>query len=155
MKIAKYALLPLAIVFSTAATAFAGDCCPSKATATTAQVIPASYSSQENFPDMSLDELNQAIKAGKAVVIDVNGTRSFKKGRIPTALNYDALGEDGLAKALPANKDTLIVAYCGGPRCKAYKSAAKVAASLGYTNVKHFSGGISGWKDAGMEVDKG
>ena len=53
-----------------------------------------------------------------------------------------------------ANKDALIVAYCGGPQCMAYKAAAKKAVALGYTNVKHLSAGISGWKDAGEKVEK-
>jgi rhodanese-related sulfurtransferase len=43
------------------------------------------------------------------------------------------------------NKTTLIVAYCGGPECGAYKAAADAAAALGYTNIKHYSEGISGW----------
>ena len=47
---------------------------------------------------------------------------------------------------LPADKNALIVAYCGGPKCGAWKKAAKAAAALGYTNIKHFSGGISGWQ---------
>jgi len=36
----------------------------------------------------------------------------------------------------------------------AYKTAAKKAVALGYTNVKHFSAGISGWTSAGEKVEK-
>ena len=48
---------------------------------------------------------------------------------------------------------TLIVAYCGGPRC-AYKRAAGAAEKLGHTNVKHLSAGISGWLKAGEKAEK-
>ena len=35
-----------------------------------------------------------------------------------------------------------------------YKTAAEKAVALGYTNVKHLSAGISGWKEAGEKVEK-
>ena len=47
----------------------------------------------------------------------------------------------------------LVVAYCGGPTCNAYSAAAKAAKELGYTNVKHLSAGISGWKAANAPLE--
>jgi rhodanese-related sulfurtransferase len=58
-----------------------------------------------------------------------------------------------LAKALPADKGALVVAYCGGPSCGSYAAAAKAAKELGYTNVKHMSAGLSGWKSAGEKTE--
>jgi rhodanese-related sulfurtransferase len=55
---------------------------------------------------------------------------------------------------LPKDKNTLIVSYCGGPGCRAYKRGADAAAKLGYKNIKHLSAGISGWKKAGADVAK-
>ncbi len=106
------------------------------------------------FPDITIAELKTAIKEKKVTVIDVNGADSFKEGRVPTALDWSAVKGD-IAKKLPADKDALIVAYCGGPKCGAYAAAAKKAKELGYTNVKHLSAGISGWKDAGEKLDSG
>ena len=37
------------------------------------------------YPDISIKDLDAAIKDGKVVVIDVNGSKSFEKGRIPGA----------------------------------------------------------------------
>ncbi len=108
----------------------------------------------EAVPEISIKELKEAIKDKKATVIDVNGTDSYKDGHIPTALDFDVVGKK-LEKQLPKEKDALIVAYCGGPQCGAYKSAAKAAVALGYTNVKHLKAGISGWKDAGEKTEKG
>jgi len=49
----------------------------------------------------------------------------------------------------------LIVAYCGNPKCMAYQGAAKAAKKLGYTNIKHLSAGIAGWKSAGEPTEAG
>ncbi len=106
------------------------------------------------FPDISISELKTAIAEGKVTVIDVNGTESWKRGHIPGAVDFDQNGST-LGKVLPKDKKALVVAYCGGPKCKAYQAAAKAAAKLGYKNVKHMSAGISGWKDAGEKTEKG
>jgi len=118
-----------------------------------AGVILAASLYAGEFPDITIKELKAAIESKKVTVIDVNGSESFKKGRIPTAIDFNA-SKDKLAKLLPENKDTLVVAYCGGPSCQAYQAAAKKAKELGYKNVKHLSAGISGWKDAGEKLDK-
>jgi rhodanese-related sulfurtransferase len=105
------------------------------------------------YPDISIADLKKAIAEGKVAVIDVNGSGSFQKGRVPTAIDFQSEA-DNLSAKLPEDKSTLVVAYCGGPSCSAYKRAAKKAEELGYTNVKHLSAGISGWKAAGEELEK-
>ena len=105
------------------------------------------------FPDVSIKEVSKLSKSKKAVIIDVNGTESYNKGHVPGALNYDAI-KDNLAGSLPANKETVVVAYCGSPKCVAYQAAANAASKLGYKNVKHMSAGISGWKAAGEKMEK-
>ncbi len=105
------------------------------------------------FPDISIADLKQAIADKKVTVIDVNGSGSFQAGHVPSAVDFQAQGAS-LASLLPADKGALVVAYCGGPQCNAYKAAANKASSLGYTNVKHLSAGISGWKAAGEALTK-
>lgn len=104
------------------------------------------------YPDISIKDLRTAIEAKKVTVIDVNGTRSWEKGHIPGAINFES-AKDKLAALLPKDKDSLVVAYCGGPACQAYQQAAKAAKALGYKNVKHLSAGISGWKQAGQSTE--
>ena len=104
------------------------------------------------YPDISVSDLKKAIEEKKAVVIDVNGKSSYEKGHIPGAIDFSTAKGD-LAKALPEDKNALVVAYCGGPTCSAYKSAATAAEKLGYKNVKHLSAGISGWKAAGEKLE--
>jgi len=106
------------------------------------------------YPDISIKDLQAAIKDGKVTVIDVNGAKGFARGHIPTAIDFKSSSKEEFAKHLPKDKKTLIVAYCGGPGCRAYKAGAAAAEKLGYTNVKHLSAGISGWKKAGADVAK-
>jgi rhodanese-related sulfurtransferase len=106
------------------------------------------------YPDVSIKELKKAIEQKEVTVIDVNGTESWEKGHIPGAIDFES-NEAKLAALLPKDKNALVVAYCGGPKCMAYKQAAKKAEALGYKNVKHLSAGISGWNEAGEKTEKG
>ena len=105
------------------------------------------------YPDVSIKELKKAIEQKNVTVIDVNGTETWEKGHIPGAIDFESNAAK-FESILPKDKNALIVAYCGGPKCKAYQAAAEAAAKLGYKNVKHMSAGISGWKEAGQKVEK-
>ena len=105
-------------------------------------------------PDIGHDELKKAMKEKKVTLIDVNGSDTYKKGHIPGAIDFEA-NETQLASKLPKDKNALIVAYCGNERCKAYQAGASKAKELGYTNVKHYSKGIAGWKSAGERTEPG
>ena len=118
----------------------------------TAVLAVSAYAS--DFPDISVNEVNKLAESKSAVIIDVTGDESFKAGHVPGALDYASI-KDNLAASLPKKKDALIVAYCGNPKCGAYLRAAKAAQKLGYTNIKHMSAGISGWKAAGMKTEAG
>jgi rhodanese-related sulfurtransferase len=113
----------------------------------------ASDEKAEQFPNITISDLKEAMAAKAVTLLDANGTDSFKDGHIPGAIDFTASADD-IAKVLPSDKNALIVAYCGGPQCMAYKSAAAKAKELGYTNIKHLTAGISGWKDAGEKVEK-
>lgn len=106
------------------------------------------------FADISIADLKKAIEEKKVTILDVNGSSSWKAGHVPTAIDFSAAKAD-LASKLPADKGALVVAYCGGPACSAYQSAAKAAEKLGYKNIKHLSAGISGWKSAGEKTEAG
>ena len=108
----------------------------------------------EKFPDISHDELKKAIEEKQVTLIDVNGSDSYKAGHIPGAIDFAATKEE-IASKLPKDKNALVVAYCGNEQCGAYKAAAAKAAELGYTNVKHYSKGIAGWKKSGEKTEKG
>jgi len=104
--------------------------------------------------DITIPDLKAAIDAKKVTLLDANGSKSWQAGHIPGAIDFKA-NQDKLASLLPADKSALVVAYCGGPACVAYKAAVHAAEKLGYTNIKHLPAGISGWTKAGEPTDKG
>ena len=106
------------------------------------------------YPNIEIKELKSAIAAKTVTILDANGTESWQKGHIPGAVDFDS-SKDKLAGLLPKDKGALVVAYCGGPQCGAYQAAAKAAAKLGYTNVRHLTAGISGWREAGEKTEAG
>lgn len=115
-------------------------------------IVAAAYAG--DIKDITIPELKDAIAAKKVVLLDANGTKVWQAGHIPGAIDFKS-NQDKLASLLPPDKNALIVAYCGGPECKAYKTAAEAAQKLGYTNVQHLPAGIKGWVKAGEPTDKG
>ena len=108
----------------------------------------------EHGAQVTLDEFKKLVDSKSAVIIDANGADMYADGHVPGAVSF-AANEGKLANVLPKDKNAALVAYCGGPMCTAWEFAATEAKKLGYTNIKHFKGGIKGWKEAGMPVEKG
>jgi rhodanese-related sulfurtransferase len=106
------------------------------------------------FADISTQDVLAAATAKSAVIIDANSPDSYKAGHVPGALSWAAIKGD-LAASLPADKSTLIIAYCGNPHCPAYAQAAVAAKKLGYTNIKHMAEGIEGWNAAKLPTEPG
>lgn len=101
---------------------------------------------EEKYPLIDKKELTSVVEGKKAFVIDVNSKESFAKNHVPTAVHFGTLGKK-FGQTLPKDKDALIVAYCGGPQCTAWLKAAEKACEMGYTNIRHFKGGIQEWTE--------
>ncbi len=163
MKISPKSLLAAGVIALGAAAypvanSFAVTAAPVSAAVTTDSISCPMSAAQEmgtkksEVPSISQADLTKAIADKSVTVIDVNGSASYKAGHIPTAIDFAATKD--LKAALPADKNALVVAYCGNEYCGAYKQAADAATKLGYTNVQHFSPGIKGWKESGAAVEK-
>ncbi len=106
----------------------------------------------DTFPEITHDDLLKELHRGSVTLIDCNGTESFKVAHVPHAIDFES--EQGrLVRLLPKDRSELVVAYCGSPTCTAYLRGADAARSLGYTNVKHYAPGISGWKEAHAKIE--
>jgi rhodanese-related sulfurtransferase len=108
---------------------------------------------EARFPDIARKDLQENMKSGTVVLVDANGSDSYAEGHLPGALDFEA-NEAGLAGKLPTDKNALIVAYCGGPGCRAWNRAALKLDELGYTNVRHYKGGLKEWKSSGGKFEK-
>ena len=69
----------------------------------------------------------------------------YIQGHIPMAVSIPDSQFDKMTDKLPANKDALLIYYCGGLKCKLSHKSAMKAEKLGYTNVKVFAEGYPKW----------
>ena len=101
---------------------------------------------------ISLDDLLQLLDSGTTVEFwNVLTDEYFSGELIPGSrrVPLDQVGREVTSSRL--DKDATIVVYCGGPRCPQSGMAAEKLATLGYTNVRSFEGGLEEWQSAGLE----
>lgn len=94
-----------------------------------------------------------AIMTGGAPyhLYDARPGKRFGSAHVPGARSAFPKDKDFLSK-LPADKNALLVFYCGGPTCPYTGEAVKKAQAAGYTNLKGFQAGLPGWKKAKLPV---
>ncbi|MEZ6853595.1 rhodanese-like domain-containing protein [Halodesulfovibrio aestuarii] len=119
---------------------------------------------------ISSQELKDALGKDNILVIDTMPYEaSYKKNHIPGAKQFlfpvpemnewDGKETGGKTQAdfvalLGADKDRMLVFYCGFVKCTRSHNGAMWARKLGYTNVYRHPGGIKAWKEAGYPVDE-
>jgi rhodanese-related sulfurtransferase len=80
------------------------------------------------------------------VIVDSRPKRAkYDKGHIPTAVSIPDMQFDELKGQLPADKNKMLVFYCGGFKCKLSNDSAQKAIAMGYSNVKVMNAGYPGW----------
>ena len=82
---------------------------------------------------------------------DARPGKRFGGGHVPGAKSAYPKDKDFLDR-LPADKNAMLVFYCGGPTCPYTGVAVKQAQAAGYTNLKGFQAGLPGWKKAKLPV---
>ena len=102
---------------------------------------------------MQAKELAQRIKSKKApVVIDVRSGFEFNSGHVPGAIHAPSLKILLKLAKLPEDKNTELVVLCEhGPRAM---MAQGLLGMYGYRNVTLLEGHLSGWRRAGLAVEK-
>ena len=80
------------------------------------------------------------------MLIDARPKRAkYDKGHIPMAVSIPDSNFDKMVAKLPKDKNTLLIYYCQGLKCKLSHNSAWKAEKLGYTNVKVFAKGYPAW----------
>ena len=80
------------------------------------------------------------------MIIDSRPKRAkYNKGHIPLAVSIPDSEFDKHIAELPADKNTLLIFYCGGLKCPLSHKSAWKAEKLGYKNIKVFAEGFPGW----------
>ena len=99
-------------------------------------------------------DVNASVTAGEAdfVLVDVRSHAMYDEGHVPGAVSipHGKLIESML-RAYPA--ETVFVVYCAGPHCNGAHRGAVRLARLGRP-VKIMIGGITGWVDEGLVLER-
>jgi len=105
-----------------------------------------------------LAQLRSEIGDPKTIILDARAAPFYQQGHIPGALNLsrDDFAADyrRLRLTLDASKNKSIVVYCSGGDCHDSRMVASALLSLGFAQVRVYTGGWSGWTEAGLPVEK-
>jgi rhodanese-related sulfurtransferase len=102
--------------------------------------------------EIGIKELVGVMTGGQPYhLYDARPGKRFGGGHVPGAKSAFPKDDDFLGK-LPADKDALLVFYCGGPTCPYTGVAVEKAKAAGYNNLKGFQAGLPGWKKAKLPV---
>jgi len=126
-----------------AATLLCLGCATEGATRGASDPGAASAHPSHTFPVMTWSEVEAAVDAG-AVLVDARSAKGFQKGHITGAINVPWRDAEAYG-ALPGDRATALIFYCGGPRCSASARAAQQAHVLGFAQVAEYKGGYPEW----------
>ena len=111
------------------------------------------------------DELKKWLDEGKQITVISTLPADDDKaiGTLPGAVNgfmpktekeLTPADKDNLLKAAGADKEKIIVVYCGFVACRRSHIGAKTLVEGGYKNVYRYPGGVIAWKEAGYPIKK-
>lgn len=92
----------------------------------------------------TFEDVRAASTDGAAHVVDVRETGEFAAGHVPGAINLPLSRFD--PAALPTDKPVILMCQAGG------RSARALGACAGRSDVRHYPGGMSGWRAGGGAV---
>jgi rhodanese-related sulfurtransferase len=97
-------------------------------------------------PTIDHDELVQAHREKRCVIVDVREPQEFRSGHIPGAVNHPLSQFD--PARIASGKPVVLICQAGGRSATALRRA--LAAGRGDT--RHYPGGMSGWRSRGGPV---
>lgn len=104
--------------------------------------------------ECTVDDVRNRLDSGeKFTLIDVREESEWAAGHIPGAVH---LGKGVIERDIEGkvpDPGTPLVLYCGGGFRSAL--AADNLQKMGYTNVISMDGGMRGWREKGLPVEKG
>jgi rhodanese-related sulfurtransferase len=105
---------------------------------------------------IDLPALRKALAAKEVLVLDARPSSFYAEGHIPGALNLSredfALDYGRLRPELDKARNRPIVVYCSGGDCHDSRMVAGALMSLGFSEVRVFTGGWAAWNEAKQPV---
>ena len=101
---------------------------------------------------VDLNQFQQLIEAGGVVLLDVRTPEEFQSGHIPAAINLD-VNSSGFGEAIRMlDTNATYLVYCGSGRRS--QRACGLLEAAGIAQLHDLAPGITGWKAAGMPVER-
>ena len=99
-----------------------------------------------SVPAIQHDELVRAQREMGCIVVDVREPHEFRGGHIPGAKNHPLSQFD--PTSIPQGKPVVLICQAGGRSARALRRAL----DAGRNDVRHYPGGMSGWRAHGGPV---
>jgi rhodanese-related sulfurtransferase len=96
--------------------------------------------------DIGHGELQKALSEGSVTVVDVREPHEFAGGHIPGAINLPL--SRFKPNQIPAGKAPVLICQAGARS----GAALRQAHAAGAMHVRHYAGGINGWRARGGDV---
>jgi rhodanese-related sulfurtransferase len=100
------------------------------------------------------EELAAALRAGDYDELWNVLTQDYFTGELIPGSRWvpvDRVGRE--VTAAPLDKNARMIVYCSGVSCPNSRDAGAKLATLGFTNVRVFEGGLEAWKAGGRGVE--
>lgn len=96
------------------------------------------------------EQVKRVVDDEKVTVVDVREGDEWRRGHVPNAVHVPRGYLEMQAESKVPDKDAPIIVYCAGGNRSAF--ATETLKQMGYTDVRHMSGGFTAWRDAGLPV---
>lgn len=104
----------------------------------------------KNYVEVGIPVVKSALEKDSAVLMDARPRKKFLAETIPGSMSMYDKELERLAGRFPVDKNTPIIAFCGGYKCDKSHIVANKLVAEGYDNVTVFAAGLPGWKKAGL-----
>jgi rhodanese-related sulfurtransferase len=107
---------------------------------------PFSQSVASDPDTIEFEAFAEALDAGEVAVVDVREPHEFAAGHIPEAVNLPLSRFD--PEELPSGKPLVLICQAGGRS----RDALNRTRASGREDVRHYAGGMNGWRMRGGDV---
>jgi len=114
------------------------------------EALDAYRTRRHEFEKVSIDEVRDRLRAGKAVLLDARPGVEYQAGHLPQAISIPLDELEQRLDELPRNR-TLIV-YCRGPLCVIADDALAALSEQG-RKVARLEEGVAEWQRAGLAIE--
>ncbi len=114
------------------------------------EALDAYRTRRREFEKVTIDELRDRLRTGKALLIDARPGVEYQAGHLPQAISLPLDELERRMGELPRNR-TLVV-YCRGPLCVIADDALAVLSVEG-RRVARLEEGVAEWQQAGLAIE--